>query len=213
MTTMIEIKGYPGYYLADDDKSIIGKWHREMKTYNNCVKLFRDGKGKVIPVNKLIWCAKKGVSPDDIPKGYSFRWFNGDIMAETFSDRMSYVKRKSSPHVKMDSEQINYHKNYFEILEEVFNNVEGAQAKLFALINDDKEAFIKYACKLQNSKEKAEVLVDSAIMATMEVICDDNTMVSNPRGCVKSYIRGLVRENKRIMFTDEKELDKFVKDN
>ena len=198
---MIEIKGYPGYFLADDGKNIIGKWGRALKPVNSCVTLQQHGRKTCMPVNKVIWCANKGVSPDEVPKGYSFRWINGRMMAETFSDRMSYAKRKASPRVRISDEQIDYLKKYLKILEDIHNGVEGAKAALFTIINNDKEEYIGYACKLQNSnnRDNAEIVVDSAIMATMETICDNDMMVANPRGCVKSFIRGLVRENRKII--------------
>ena len=197
---MIEIIGYPGYFLADDGKSIIGKWGRALKPVNGCVTLQQRGKKACMPVNKAIWCANKGVSPDEVPRGYSFRWVNGRMMAETFSDRMSYARRKASPRVRISDEQIDYLKKYLGILEDIHNGVDGAKAELFTIINNDKEDYVAYACKLQNNnRDNAEIVVDSAIMATMEAICDNDMMVANPRGCVRSFIRGLVRENRRII--------------
>lgn len=211
---MIEIKGYPGYYLADDGKSIIGKYKRALKPVNNCVILQKEKHRTCIPVNKLIWCANKGVSPDEVQKGYSFREINGKMMAETFSDRMSFAKRKASNKVRISEEQINYLKNYLKILEDIQNGVEGAQARLFSIINDDRDEYIGYACKLQNNnnRQNAEILTDSAIMATMERICDNELMVANPRGCVKSFIRGFVRENRRFL-TDSQKMDTFENNN
>ena len=198
---MIEIKGYPGYFLSDDGKNIIGKRRRALKPVNGCVTLHQHGRKACMPVNKAIWCANKGVSPDEIPKGYSFRWANGRMMAETFSDRMSYAKRKASPRVRISDEQIDYLKKYLSIIEDIHNRAEGAKAALFTIINSDKEEYIAYTCKLQNNynRDNAEIVVDSAIMATMEAICDNDMMVANPRGCVKSFIRGLVRENRKII--------------
>ena len=59
--------------------------------------------------------------------------------------------------------------------------------------------FIAYACKLSyNNRQNAEIVADSAIMATMDVICNNEVMVPNPRGCVKSFIRGYLRENRKF---------------
>lgn len=198
---MIKIKGYPGYFLADDGKHIVGKWKRNLKPVNNCVILQKNGRRTCVPVNKLIWCAYKGVSPDDVPKGYSFREMNGQMMVETFSDRMSYARRKATNKVKMSNDQINYLKTYVEILEQIQNNEEGAQAKLFSFINNNREEYIAYTLKLQNNtnRDNAEIITDNAIMTTMEVICSNEMMVTNPKGCIKSFIRGFVREKRKFI--------------
>ena len=173
---MIKIKGYPGYFLADDGKHIVGKWKRNLKPVNNCVIL-------------------------QVPKGYSFREMNGQMMVETFSDRMSYARRKATNKVKMSNDQINYLKTYVEILEQIQNNEEGAQAKLFSFINNNREEYIAYTLKLQNNtnRDNAEIITDNAIMTTMEVICSNEMMVTNPKGCIKSFIRGFVREKRKFI--------------
>ena len=196
---MIEIKGYPGYYLDDDGMTIIGKRNRALKTKFNCVILQQNGRRTCVPVNKLVWCAIRGVSPDEIPKGYSFRMIDGRMVAETFSDRMSYVKKKNTTRVRISDEQILYLERYLRILRDIRQDADGAKARLFMLINEDREQFIAYACKLSyNNREHAEIVADSAVMATIDVICNNEVMVSNPRGCVKSFIRGYLRENRKF---------------
>ena len=201
---MIEIKGYPGYYLDDDGMTIIGKRNRALKTKFNCVILQQNGRRTCVPVNKLVWCAIRGVSPDEIPKGYSFRMVDGRMVAETFSDRMSYVKKKNTKRVRISDEQILYLERYIQILKDIQLDTDDAKSRLFMLINEDREQFIAYACKLSyNNRQNAEIVADSAIMATMDVICNNEVMVPNPRGCVKSFIRGFLRENRRFS-TDAK---------
>ena len=205
---MIEIKGYPGYYLDDDGMTIIGKKKKPLKTKFNCVILQQNGRRTCVPVNKLVWCALRGVSPDEIPKGYSFRMIDGRMVAETFSDRMSYVKRKNTKKVRISDEQILYLERYIQILKDIRQDTDDAKAKLFMLINEDREQFIAYACKLSyNNRENAEIVADSAIMATMDVICNNEVMVPNPRGCVKSFIRGFLRENRK--FSDVKDEERL----
>ena len=205
---MIEIKGYPGYYLDDDGMTIIGKKKKPLKTKFNCVILQQNGRRTCVPVNKLVWCALRGVSPDEIPKGYSFRMIDGRMVAETFSDRMSYVKRKNTKKVRISDEQILYLERYIQILKDIRQDTDDAKAKLFMLINEDREQFIAYACKLSyNNRENAEIVADSAIMATMDVICNNEVMVPNPRGCVKSFIRGFLRENRK--FSDLKDEERL----
>ena len=196
---MIEIKGYPGYYLDDDGMTIIGKRNRALKTKFNCVILQQNGRRTCVPVNKLVWCAIRGVSPDEIPKGYSFRMVDGRMVAETFSDRMSYVKKKNTKRVRISDEQILYLERYIQILKDIQLDTDDAKSRLFMLINEDREQFIAYACKLSyNNRQNAEIVADSAIMATMDVICNNEVMVPNPRGCVKSFIRGYLREKRKF---------------
>ena len=196
---MIEIKGYPGYFLDDDGMTIIGKRNKALKTKFNCVILQQNGRRTCVPVNKLVWCAIRGVSPDEIPKGYSFRMVDGRMVAETFSDRMSYVKKKNTKRVRISDEQILYLERYIQVLKDIRQEAGDAKARLFMLINEDREQFIAYACKLSyNNRQNAEIVADSAIMATMDVICNNEVMVPNPRGCVKSFIRGILRENRRL---------------
>ena len=205
---MIEIKGYPGYYLDDDGMTIIGKKKKPLKTKFNCVILQQNGRRTCVPVNKLVLCALRGVAPDEIPKGYSFRMIDGRMVAETFSDRMSYVKRKNTKKVRISDEQILYLERYIQILKDIRQDTDDAKAKLFMLINEDREQFIAYACKLSyNNRENAEIVADSAIMATMDVICNNEVMVPNPRGCVKSFIRGFLRENRK--FSDLKDEERL----
>lgn len=205
---MIEIKGYPGYYLADDELTIIGKRKKALKTRFNSVILQQDGKRTCVPINKLIWCALRGVSPDEIPKGYSFRPDNGKMIAETFSDRMSYVKKKNTRRVKISEEQIQYLENYVKILKDIQQNIEFAKSNLFMLINEDREQFIAYAIKLSfYNRDKAEIVADRAVIATIDKICNEKILITNPRGCVRTFIRGYLRVNRKLN-NDTQEQDK-----
>lgn len=197
---MIEIKGYPGYFLGDDNKTIIGLKKKPLKPVNNCVVLCRDGERIVVPVNKLIFCAQNEVSPDEIQKGISFRDMgNGVIEAETFGERMSYVKKQGLLKVKISDEQIVFLQKYLILVKEVHDNVEGAKSRLYSHILNDRIEYINYAYKIGGNltAEKAEMFADDAILATMEAICNFERMITNPRGCVKSFIKGYVRESRK----------------
>lgn len=201
---MIEIKGYAGYFIADDGKTVIGKQGHALKPHNNCVVLSQDGMRTVVPVNKLLYCAQKGVSPDEIAKGYSFRDMgNGKIEAETFGQRMSYVIKKGMNKVKISDEQIDFLMTYLQLVKNVHNEVTDAKTQLYWHIYNDRKDYIRYAFKIGGNinQETAEMFADDAILATMEAICNFHRMITNPRGCVRTFIRGYVKENRKILKT------------
>ncbi len=196
---MIEIKGFSGYYLADDGKNIIGKRGMPLKPINNCVVLQQNRKRTVVPVNKLIFCAQNNVSPVDIPKGYSFRdKGEGVIEAETFGQRMSFVIKKRMNKVKISDEEIEYLLKYFQLMRDVFHNNDKANAQLYLHIYSDRNKYVLYAFNVGNNltKEKAEMYADDAILKIMENICKEHLMIMNPRGYVRSCIRDYIKKSR-----------------
>ena len=88
---------------------------------------------------------------------------------------------------------------YLILVKEVHDNVEGAKSRLYSHILNDRIEYINYAYKIGGNltAEKAEMFADDAILATMEAICNFERMITNPRGCVKSFIKGYVRESRK----------------
>ena len=203
LPNMKPIKDCPGYKLSDDGKTIIGKYGRPLKPNGkNCVVLQVGKIRRTVPVVKLIWCANRGVSPNEVPKNYCFRETeNGDVRVETFAERMKVVAFNRIDNNKITYEEVLYMDRYIQILKDIIAGEPEARKSLFMLINADRNFFLRYAIHVSGKSEqtKAEAFTDKAIIDTLDAICEHNLMVCNPRGYVKTTIRRYIHQSNNIV--------------
>lgn len=204
---MINIIDFPGYKLADDNKTVIGRYGKPLKpNRKNCVLMINEkNERKLHSVYKIIYCAQNNISPDIVTKDLCFRMLdNGDVVAENFSDRMRQVAMNRAAANKINSERLLYMERYVTILKNILAGNINAKYKLFMLINADRNDYFNYALGLYGgtAKEKAEMVTDKAIIDSLDVICVQHKMVYNLKGYVKNTIRRYINDCKKITDID-----------
>lgn len=145
---------------------------------------------------KLVWCARNGVDVRDIPKEFSFRLSdNGVLIVETFSDRMSSVRKRLANTVKVQFEDYDFIERFASTAKRMISGEPEALADLFVLLNSQRDSLIQYARTASGgvSLQKAIYYTDKAIIKVYDMLCARTNAVASPIASIKWHINHFIK--------------------
>lgn len=196
---MKQIKGFNGYYVQG--LQVIGRHKHPLKPdkRNIIAMCANDGKLYRGELYKIIWSALNDIDVRDVPKLYSFREENGTIIVETFSERMSNVRKQYYNTAKAKYDDYVFIADYAEIAKQMLNHYPDSRLRLFHLLNSKRDECVKYARYASGgvSQEKAETYTDQAIIKVFETICKGLYAVPSPIASIKWHVNHAIRLGRR----------------
>ena len=140
------MKKIPGTKLAVMDGEIYSLSHHHIRKpgkHDVFAYYDTDGKKRSATRAKLIWCADNGVEPWKVPEGYSFHLCDGEAVCETFSDRMSRVRKH--PIATASWEDYDFIERFSHACKEHLKGDSTARVRIFQMLNSKREELIEHA--------------------------------------------------------------------
>ena len=137
---------------------------------------------------KLIWCADNGVEPWKVPEGYSFHLCDGEAVCETFSDRMSRVRKH--PIATASWEDYDFIERFSHACKEHLKGDSTARVRIFQMLNSKREELIEHAKRTEGGvgEKRAIDLADQAILAVFDETVSGQRAIPSPVASMKSRI-------------------------
>lgn len=200
---MIELIYPKGYGV--DGFDIIGKWGRPLKADRRDVFTLQVAGEPPLRATryKLVWCARHRVDVRFVPREYSFRVVNGELLCETFSDRMSMTRRIQEATVKVKWEDYDFIEHFAAIAKAMLKGEPDKLAELFALLNSQRDACISYARTASGgvSQTKAIDYTDRAIYHVFQTVVSGTRAVPSPIASIKWHINNQIRLSRNLPYT------------
>lgn len=200
MEQMLPLKGTDGYFVQGFN--IIGKFGRALKPDRRKVyRIMADDKKPLrANLNKLVWCARRGIDVRQVPRDYSFRNTDtGWVEVETFSNRMSRTRQAVNKAVKMQREDYDFIERFAHTALSMIDGEPDAKLQLFTLLNSKRDECIRYARTASGgvSQEKAVLYTDTAIAKVYEQLLARNEVICSPIASIKWYINHQIKTGRK----------------
>ena len=202
----LPIKGFNGYYVVGNFV-----WSRRTRvpvllkgSRKDCITMIPTGgkknEHKTFTRAKIVWCARNGVNPSDVPYEFAFKFDDDGVVVETFSDKMSEV-RKRYPYEQTVREDYRIMLGFASLAIRVIDGDYGAEAEAYSFLGSYRKDLERYALGYVG-REKAKDYADKAVDIAYKDVCKCKKAIANPIGMMKLIVRRLIKQGRKVIRTD-----------
>lgn len=212
MDSILPIKGFPGYTVRGVNVHS-KRGTKRLQTYTDDVVTLKceNGQYRHFSRGKIVWCARHGVNPMDVPRyKYSFSFRGDEVICEFYSEKckkvQALINSRKKERIRQDYELlIEFAKNVLMMLD----GDRWMEHEIYKLLRRNVDDVACYAKKWVGHK-RAEDFAMLAVDMTFDKIKQLDKCVTNPVGYMKLMVRKLVYEHYQTKNADIKELESEI---
>lgn len=212
MDSILPIKGFPGYTVRGVDVHS-KRGTKRLKTQTDDVVTLKcdDGTYRHFSRGKVVWCARHGVNPMDVPRHkYSFSFRGDEVLCEFYADKckkvQALINSRKKERIRKDYELL------IEFAEHVLLMLDGdrrTEHEIYKILRNNVDDVAGYARKFVGYKRADEFAMLAADM-TFDRIKQLEKCIPNPVAYMKILVRKMVKEHYQTKKMDIKDLESEI---